>query len=154
MTKTDHDVAGELRAAGLAATAQRQFVLDALEGRERPASAIEIYEELRRQGHPVGLTTIYRTLRALADAGLVHIFHRDGELTYRHCRELPHHHLVCEVCGLVVERPAETVARWLEQVRLDEDFVPDPQHSDLLGVCGACLRADRCHHRPDGSSHQ
>jgi Fur family ferric uptake transcriptional regulator len=145
------DVLDELRAAGLTATVQRQLVLGALEGRERPVTTLELHEQLRGQGRQVGLTTVYRTLHALAEAGLVHVFHRDGELAYRHCRDGPHHHLVCEACGLVVERPTQTVARWLQQVRAEEDFVPNPQHSDLYGVCGACLRADRCHHRPDGN---
>lgn len=148
-----HDVVGELQAAGLTATVQRRLVLSALQGREHPASAIEIHQRLRARGQRVGLTTVYRTLHALTDAGLVHVFHRNGELAYRHCRDGPHHHLVCEVCGLVTERSADAVARWLQQVRADEDFVPNPQHSDLYGVCGACLRADRCHHRPDGSHH-
>ncbi|MFY1692939.1 Fur family transcriptional regulator [Plantactinospora sp. WMMB782] len=137
------ELIGELRAAGLAPTAQRRLVLDALHGHDHPASAIAIYQRLRADGQAVGLTTVYRTLHALADAGRVHVFHRDGELTYRHCRDGPHHHLVCEVCGLVVERSGDTVTRWLQQVRADEDFVPNPQHSDLYGVCGTCLRADR-----------
>jgi Fe2+ or Zn2+ uptake regulation protein len=142
----DHDVAGELRAAGLAPTAQRRLVLTTLEGRQRPASAIEIHEDLRVRGQQVGLSTVYRTVHALAEAGLVHVFHRDSEQVYRHCRQQPHHHLVCEHCGLVVERPAEAADRWLHQVPEDEDFYPDPQHTDLYGVCGPCVRADRCHH--------
>jgi Fur family transcriptional regulator, ferric uptake regulator len=136
-----HDVAGELRAAGLAPTPGRRLVLSVLKECERPASAIGIHQHLLNRGRSVGLTTVYRTLRALADAGLVHVFHLDGELAYRHCRDRPHHHLVCVACGLVVERPTEAVARLLEQIRREEDFVPDLRHSDLYGVCGACVRA-------------
>jgi Fur family ferric uptake transcriptional regulator len=133
--------AGQWRAAGLAPTARRRSVLAVLEGRDRPVSAIEIYQELRERGDPIGLTTVYRTLHALVDAGLAHAFPRGGELTYRHCHDYPHHHLVCNVCGLVIERPAEAVARWLEQVYIEADFQPDPGHSDLRGVCGPCARA-------------
>lgn len=141
VTGNGHDVADELRDAGLVPTAGRRLVLTILEGRERPASAIEIHKQLSGRGRAVGLTTVYRTLHALTDAGLVHVFPRNGELTYRHCRHEPHHHLVCVTCGLVLERMAEAVSHWLEQVRLEEDFVPDLRHSDLYGVCGACVRA-------------
>jgi Fur family ferric uptake transcriptional regulator len=143
----------ELRAAGLAPTVQRRVVLTALSGRQRPVSAFEIHAHLRRQGHTVGLTTVYRTLHALTDAGLVHTFARDGEQTYRHCRYGPHQHLVCEVCGLVIERPVSDAATWIERIGAEDDFVPNPQHTDLLGVCGACRRGEPCHHEP-GGDHQ
>lgn len=146
-----HDVVNELRAAGLFPTVQRRLVLHALEGRDRPVTALELHECLRGDGPSVGLTTVYRTLHALADTGLVHVFRRHGELAYRHCHDGPHHHLVCEVCGLVAERPTRTVTRWMQQVRTEEDFVPNPDHSDLYGVCGACLRAAHRQRRPVGS---
>ncbi|MBE1603436.1 transcriptional repressor [Actinopolymorpha pittospori] len=145
--------ADELRAAGLAPTMQRRVVLAAMEGRQRPVSALEVHRHLRTQGYAVGLTTVYRTLHALADAGVAHSFTRDGEQTYRHCRYGPHHHLVCEVCGLVIERPVRNTAAWMEQIGAEEDFVPNPQHSDLLGVCGACRRGDPCHHQVGGDHH-
>jgi Fur family ferric uptake transcriptional regulator len=134
----EHDVAAELRAAGLAPTLGRRTVLTALEGRQRPASAIEVHDQLRRDGHPVGLTTVYRTLHALAEVGLVHVFHRNSEHTYRHCRYGPHHHLICQACGLVIERPAQDFAALMEQISADADFLPNPQQADLLGVCGTC----------------
>lgn len=132
-----HDVDAELRTAGLASTVQRRMVLGVLEGRQRPASAIDIYAHLHRDGHPVGLTTVYRTLHALAEAGLVHVFHRDGEDTYRHCRYGPHH-LICQACGLVIEHSTAEITRLLQQIQAEADFRPNPQQADMLGVCGTC----------------
>ncbi|WP_422771378.1 hypothetical protein ACN28C_32970 [Plantactinospora sp. WMMC1484] len=48
------ELIGELRAAGLAPTAQRRLVLDALHGHDHPASAIAIYQRLRADGRTVG----------------------------------------------------------------------------------------------------
>jgi Fe2+ or Zn2+ uptake regulation protein len=153
MNRTEQASNAELRAAGLVPTQQRVLILASLRDRDRPISAIEIHQRTHLHGTRVGLTTIYRTLHALADAGLIHVFTRDGELTYRHCRREPHQHLVCDVCGLVLERPVDAVASWFQQVRAEADFVPDPGHSDLYGTCGACFRAQRCHHRTDGTAH-
>lgn len=150
-TTTGHDALSELRRVGLTATAARQAVLTSLDGFSQPASAADIHARLRREGHRVGLTTVYRTLHALTDAGLVHVFHVDGEDTYRHCRYGPHHHLICRRCRTVIERPAGELEALLDRVRADADFTPDPQQADLVGTCGACQRtspsSDR--RRPD-----
>jgi len=96
--------------------------------------------QLRADGYRVGLTTVYRTLHALADAGLVHVFHVDGEDTYRHCRYGAHHHLICQRCHTVVERPTEELDGLIDYLRAEADFSPDPQQADLVGVCGPCQR--------------
>jgi Fur family ferric uptake transcriptional regulator len=142
---TDHDPVVELRRAGLSATTARRTVLTALHGHIRPASAAEVHAQLRRDGHRVGLTTVYRTLHALAAAGLVHVFHVDGEDTYRHCRYGPHHHLICQRCRMVIERPTGELDALLDRVLAEADFVPDPQQADLVGTCGACRRTAVSH---------
>jgi Fur family ferric uptake transcriptional regulator len=131
----------ELRRAGVTVTAARRAVLVALDGYARPASAGELLVHLRADGYRMGLTTVYRTLHALTDAGLVHVFHVDGEDRYRHCRYGPHHHLICQRCRTVIERPTGELDALLENIRMDTDFVPDPYRADLVGTCGRCNRA-------------
>jgi Fur family transcriptional regulator, ferric uptake regulator len=75
------------RAAVLAPTPRRRHVLRALAGLGRPASAHELYLELARQGHRVGLATVYRTLAALTGGGQPHVFIRDGEARFMCLRE-------------------------------------------------------------------
>ena len=49
-------------------------------------TAQEIHDELRRRGDSVGLTTVYRTLQAMTDAGeLDALRNADGETAYRRC---------------------------------------------------------------------
>ncbi|MFL6051441.1 MAG: Fur family transcriptional regulator [Actinoallomurus sp.] len=107
------EIAVRLRAAGLSPTRRRRQVLEALEGRRRPAGAHELYVELAGQGHSVGMSTVYRTLSALADAGLLHVFVRDGESRYRPCAPGRHYHLVCRRCGDVNEHLASDDGIWL-----------------------------------------
>ncbi|MEJ3742505.1 Fur family transcriptional regulator [Actinomycetes bacterium KLBMP 9797] len=132
------DAAAELRGAGLSATATRRAVLDALVGREWPVSALELHADIRSRGMRVGLTTVYRTLHALAQTGLLHVFDRAGERTYRHCADGAHQHLVCRECGVVRECPAEVIADWLAHLRSTSDFVPDPVLINVPGLCGQC----------------
>jgi Fur family ferric uptake transcriptional regulator len=126
-----------LRAAGLAATGPRRAVHEVLAGRERPASAVEIYDLLRARGRRLGLTSIYRVLQSFAAAGVVHVF-PGGEHRFRVCVPRPHAHLICEECGRVIECPADTVRAWLAPSRDDADFVANVEHSDVYGCCGLC----------------
>jgi Fur family ferric uptake transcriptional regulator len=140
------DIAAWLRAAGLVPTPRRRQVLEALGDRRRPISAHELYVEMAGAGQRVGMSTVYRTLSALADAGLLHVFAGDGdsrEARYRRCDPGRHYHLVCRSCGDVTEQPAGEEETWLERIAASADFVPDPRQTELYGVCGSCRRTAR-----------
>ena len=92
-----------LRDAGLRPTRQRLSVLEFLRNRPDAVTAQDLHAELRRAGASVGLTTVYRTLTSLAEAGLLDVFARDGEQAFRRCGDMHHHHLVCETCNKVEE---------------------------------------------------
>lgn len=135
------EIAVRLRSAGLSPTRRRRQVLAALDGRRRPVGAHELYVELAAQGDPVGMSTVYRTLAALAEAGLLHAFTRDGETCYRPCAPGRHYHLVCHRCGEVHEHPATDDGTWLDHITAETDFHPDPRQAEVHGVCGRCVRA-------------
>jgi Fur family transcriptional regulator, ferric uptake regulator len=127
-----------LRDAGIRSTAQRLSVLEALEGRRTAVSAQELHHELRQDGGSPGLATIYRALTALAEAGAVDTFTRDGELAYRLCGAEHHHHLVCESCGSVQEVEAAQVETWIKAVARRKGFVVTGHTADVYGLCRDC----------------
>jgi Fur family ferric uptake transcriptional regulator len=139
----DDVVGARLRSAGLSPTQRRRQVLEAVEHRQRPVSAHELYVELAGQGHRVGMSTVYRALSALAEAGLLHAFIGDGEARYRLCTAGRHYHLMCRRCGTVREYPAEDDGAWLDRIAAEADFEPDLRKAEVHGVCGSCLRAGR-----------
>src|SRR5438067_1420878 len=82
---------------------------------ELPAQ--ELHDELRQRGDNIGLTTVYRTLQAMATSGLVDTLRTDtGESVYRRCSAHHHHHLVCRACGSTVEVEGGAAEEWAEQV--------------------------------------
>lgn len=127
-----------LREAGLRATRQRTTVLEALRGRPDAVTAQDLHAELRATGEAVGLTTVYRTLSSLADAGFLDDFPRDGEQAFRLCSDAHHHHLICEACSSVQEITAAEVEDWVEAVASRRGFRVTGHRADIFGVCADC----------------
>jgi Fur family ferric uptake transcriptional regulator len=106
-------------------------VLDELDGFR---SAQDLHAMLRQRGEGIGLTTVYRTLQALSEAGEVDVLRTDdGESVYRRCSTGHHHHLVCRSCGRTVE-----VERWADRVATENGFVDVSHTLEVFGTCDAC----------------
>jgi Fur family transcriptional regulator, ferric uptake regulator len=121
-------------------TRQRAEVLALLAGTDEFRSAQQLHAELRARGAKVGLTTVYRTLQLLAEAGEVDQMRRpDGEQLYRRCgREQHHHHLVCRSCGRTVEIEGPAVERWAERQAAEHGFTDVAHTLEIFGTCAAC----------------
>lgn len=129
--------------APVRSTRQRTAVAELLGRVDGFRSAQELHELLRREGASVGLTTVYRHVQALADAGLVDVLrHEDGEAVYRRCSTpTHHHHLVCRACGRSEEIEVPAVEDWTHRVAAEHGFV-DVQHTlEVFGTCTDCARA-------------
>lgn len=123
-------------------TRQRTAVRAALEATDEFRSSQEIHDRLRREGDSVGLTTVYRTLQALAEDGEVDVLRRDdGETVYRRCSSGHHHHLVCRGCGLTVEVAGRAVERWTDRVADQHGFTAVEHTVELSGLCPRCRKA-------------
>jgi len=127
-----------LRGAKLRATRQRRTVLEALRERPDAVTAQDLHMELRQAGESIGLTTVYRTLTALADAGFLDTFTRQGEQAFRLCGDAHHHHLVCETCNRVEEIAADEVERWVREVATRRGYEVTGHRADIFGICPAC----------------
>ena len=128
-------------------TRQRAAVSAVLAEVDDFRTAQELHELLRRRGESVGLTTVYRTLQALVDAGEVDVLRTDdGEAAYRRCSGQHHHHLVCRRCGRTVEVEQPALERWAAQVAAEHGFTEITHTLEIFGVCpdcaGAANRAD------------
>ncbi|PZG21020.1 Fur family transcriptional regulator [Nonomuraea aridisoli] len=117
-----------LETAGIRVTSQRLLVLEVLAAHRLPVSARRVHAELQDRGATTGLTTVYRALASMTEAGLVHAFTHMGEGVYRLCGSASHHHLVCRVCGMVAER--------------QEDIVDGFRAEEVYGVCATCESAE------------
>jgi Fur family ferric uptake transcriptional regulator len=150
MAEAGPDWDARLRSVGLRSTAQRRAVLQAL-FEFRHATVDELAVEVQRTMPDVSLSTIYRTLEALDEAGLVthaHLHH--GSPTYHSVDEEPHVHLVCTGCGHIGQQPVTVATSLAAQLQEASGFVADLSHLAVHGLCAACAGAARA--RPAGST--
>ena len=102
-------------------------------------SAQELHAMLRDRGDAIGLTTVYRTLQALADADEIDVMRPPGgEHLYRRCSDSHHHHLVCRKCGATVEVEGPAVESWTSKVAAQHGYSDVSHTLELFGTCGAC----------------
>ena len=132
------DVLGRRRS-----TRQGAAVDEVLASADGFLTAQALYDVLRRRGDSVGLTTVYRHLRRLAEDGAVDVVTRpDGEAAYRLCGpassgepEQHHHHLVCRTCGFSVEIEGPEVESWAHRVAADAGFTNVSHTLEIFGEC-------------------
>ncbi|MEU0160333.1 transcriptional repressor [Streptomyces sp. NPDC006261] len=124
-------------------TRQRAAVAAALDEVDEFRSAQELHDVLKHRGDSVGLTTVYRTLQSLADAGEVDVLRTtEGEAVYRRCSTGDHHHhLVCRLCGKAVEVEGPAVEQWAEMIAAQHGYVNVAHTVEIFGTCSECAAA-------------
>jgi Fur family ferric uptake transcriptional regulator len=126
-------------AGALRNTHQRRAVSSLLGSVEGFHSAQELHSMLRERGERVGLTTVYRTLQGLADAGEIDVMRPPGgEHLYRRCSSGHHHHLVCRSCGSTVEVEGPAVEHWADRVAAKHGFTDVSHTLEIFGTCQNC----------------
>ncbi len=120
-------------------TRQRRAIAETLHTFEDFRSAQDIHALLAERGHQVGLSTVYRTLQSLADAGEIDALRTEtGESIYRRCSATHHHHLVCRSCGATVEVEGPAVEKWTRAVAAEHGYSEVSHTLEIFGTCGDC----------------
>ena len=126
-------------AGGVRPTRQRRAIASTMDTFEDFRSAQEIHALLSKRGEQVGLSTVYRTLQALADAGEIDSLRAEsGESIYRRCSATHHHHLVCRSCGATVEVEGPAVETWTRSVASAHGYRDVSHTLEIFGTCGDC----------------
>lgn len=98
-----------LAKAGLRPTRQR-IALAALmvgDGQHRHVTAESLFEDAARAGEKISLATVYNTLRAFCDIGLVQEVMVDGSRSYFDTNVNDHPHFYWEDSGTLTDAPAD-----------------------------------------------
>jgi Fur family ferric uptake transcriptional regulator len=124
------------RGTRLRSTRQAAAVIAVMSGMAAFSDARDIHEAVREAGGRVGLATVYRHLRVLAEQGSVDAVRGPGgQALYRLRRDGCTHHLTCRICGRAVEVDGREIWEWAGQVASLAGFTLTEQAVELTGVC-------------------
>jgi Fur family ferric uptake transcriptional regulator len=139
----EYDIVQFFEKKGVRWTPQRQLVLDALQRSEGHISAEEIHHQIIRQFPKVNLSTIYRTLEMLCEMGvMVEVVTRnDDRKRFELVGELPHHHLICRGCGVVMELEEIVIQRLKAETLERYGFKLELNHFVGYGCCKPCAES-------------
>ena len=110
MTQTTQQISSEwLAKAGLRPTRQRMTLAHLLvgDGQHRHVTAESLFDAAKGQGDAVSLATVYNTLRAFCDAGLMQEVTVDGSKSYFDTNTHDHPHFYWEDDAKLSDAPAE-----------------------------------------------
>ncbi len=103
-------------------------------------SAADIYDRARSMSETrIDRSTVYRTLEALEDSGLLaHSHMGHGPSVYHLAEDSGHQHLICRGCGVTVTLPEAETERLVRSITTATGFVADLNHFALSGLCADC----------------
>lgn len=117
-------------------TPQRAAILAFLEGNESHPSAEDIFEAVSAEYPMMSLATVYNTIEALKERGLLWELSIDDERKRYDPNTKLHHHLICGVCRKVVDIHMEF------DLDVPEDraqgFEITGRHVEFYGICPEC----------------
>jgi Fur family iron response transcriptional regulator len=110
MTATQAEIGTNwLATAGLRPTRQRVTLASLLvgDGQHRHVTAESLFDAAKGQGEAVSLATVYNTLRAFCDAGLLQEVTVDGSKSYFDTNTHDHPHFFWEDDGTLTDAPSD-----------------------------------------------
>src|SRR5205809_7281857 len=123
-------------------TEQRDTILRTfLETRDH-LSTDELFRLTRKKDAKIGFTTVYRTLKLLAECGLAsEVAFHDGVARYEHqFNRRSHHHMVCTECGGSVEFFSPEVGKLEQEIGRKHRYFTTRHTFQIYGVCEECRK--------------
>jgi len=127
-----------IRGRGLKGTRQRDDIARWFFDHKGHLSADRIYREVRKASPAIGFSTVYRTMKLLCEAGLVHERHfGEGEALYENV-SVHHDHCICSSCGKIIEFENPQIEALQQVVAKEFGFVLRSHKMELYGLCKTC----------------
>src|SRR3954464_3284300 len=124
-------------------TSQRALIWGSLLESKGHPSVEEIRDNLLKEGHRIGLATIYRTIKILLQSGFIRQSKLHGMTHYEPVINQPNHlHFICNLCGSTVEYPSRKMENLIKQATIRNDFEERYSRYAIFGLCKLCQKKE------------
>lgn len=131
-----------LRDRGIKITKGRIAILNFLANNNKSVTVDSIYEECKKDGVNINLSTVYRAVDLFEEKGIVDKFPlKEGRFSYRIKKEEHKHILQCSVCHKEVEVPCP-MKQFEEIVQSETGFTLVEHNLVMKGVCKECNKKE------------
>jgi len=131
-----------LKKVGLKQTEQRDTILRTFIETREHLSTEELARLVRKRDPKIGYTTVYRTLKLLAECGLAsEVAFHDGIARFEHqYNRRSHHHMVCTECGGSVEFFSPEVDKIEQEIGRKHHYLTTRHTFQVYGICEDCRK--------------
>jgi Fe2+ or Zn2+ uptake regulation protein len=127
---------------------QREVVLAVVRSTMDHPTADWVYRQARRTLPRIGLGTVYRNLKTLAEEGVIHEIHTGGHSARFDGNTGRHYHIRCLGCGRVNDLPMSVDTRLEEEAGRAMNYRILGHQVEIHGLCPLCQT-----HEPRISNH-
>jgi Fur family ferric uptake transcriptional regulator len=131
-----------LKRVGLKHTGQRDAILRTFLVTQEHLSTEELHHLVQRSDPRIGFTTVYRTLKLLAECGLAsEVEFHDGVTRYeRQYNRRSHHHMVCTECSRSVEFFSPEIEKVEKEIGRKHRYLTTRHTFQVYGICSECQK--------------
>lgn len=129
----------KLRGLDFRITPQRLAVIKVLAASDEHPSAEQIFEKVRKTFPTTSLATVYKTIALLKDLDeVLELGFPDGSNRYDGNKPYPHPHIVCTICGKIVDPEVVSLDELKNEIANKTGFRIQHHRLDFFGVCQDC----------------
>lgn len=127
---------------GLKSSDKRSFIVNYFIEEDRHYTVEELYDEIRKIKPEIGYSTVYRALKLLVRCGLAtECAFDESAVRYEPAHQAQHHdHLVCRVCGRIIEFENDKIEKLQADVAKKYGFRVSAHRLQLYGECRKCRK--------------
>jgi len=132
-------------AKGLKSSQKRLAIIEYFLKKDRHFTTEQLYYELKKINQKFSYSTVYRSLKLLADCGLASISHFEKGVTrFEPIHTHEHHdHLICVECGRIIEFTNQNIEKSQKKIAGRYNFQIRYHKLELYGLCENCLKKDK-----------
>jgi len=131
-----------LREHGYRVTPQRVAIINTIVGHTGHPTVEEVHAQVQVDFPMTSLATVYKTVSLLKEIDELQEIHTADDVRHVDGRVAePHPHLICKLCGKIVDLDNLDVSSLAVQVAQGTGYVEVSNRADFWGICPRCAQS-------------
>ena len=136
---SEHPWMNQLNEQGYRITGARRAVVETMAESVHALTPIEVYDMARESYPALGLVTVYRTLEALEEQGLIQRVHQPhGCQAFITAPDGHKHLLLCRQCGQATSFEGDDLNKLIKSITRKTGYQVTEHWLQLFGLCPNC----------------